>query len=46
MGMSDRAAALGGRFKIDSPAGGGTLVAATLPLQPAARRERPPAREA
>jgi hypothetical protein len=24
--------ALGGRLKVDSPAGGGTLVAATLPL--------------
>jgi signal transduction histidine kinase len=35
MGMSDRAAALGGRLKIESPAGGGTLVAAALPLQPA-----------
>jgi signal transduction histidine kinase len=35
MGMSDTAAALGGRLKIESPAGGGTLVAAALPLQPA-----------
>ncbi|MEA2242198.1 MAG: hypothetical protein QOD24_1754 [Solirubrobacteraceae bacterium] len=30
--MGDRAAALGGRLEIDSPPGGGTLVAATLPL--------------
>jgi signal transduction histidine kinase len=32
LGMSDRVTALGGRLKIDSPPGGGTLVAATLPL--------------
>jgi signal transduction histidine kinase len=32
VGMGDRAAALGGRLEIDSPVGGGTLVAATLPL--------------
>jgi signal transduction histidine kinase len=32
VGMGDRAAALGGRLEIDSPPGGGTLVAATLPL--------------
>jgi PAS domain S-box-containing protein len=32
LGMSDRVTALGGRFRIESPAGGGTLVAATLPL--------------
>jgi PAS domain S-box-containing protein len=32
VGMGDRVTALGGRLKIDSPAGGGTLVAATLPL--------------
>ena len=32
MGMSDRVAALGGRLRIESPAGGGTLVAASLPL--------------
>jgi signal transduction histidine kinase/CHASE3 domain sensor protein len=34
LGMGDRAAALGGRLEIDSPVGGGTLVAATLPLAP------------
>lgn len=32
VGMSDRVTALGGRLKIESPASGGTLVAATLPL--------------
>jgi PAS domain S-box-containing protein len=32
VGMADRVAALGGRLEIESPAGGGTLVAATLPL--------------
>jgi signal transduction histidine kinase len=32
VGISDRVAALGGRFGIDSPPGGGTVVDATLPL--------------
>jgi signal transduction histidine kinase len=32
VGMADRVTALGGRFEVDSPAGGGTLIAATLPL--------------
>jgi signal transduction histidine kinase len=32
VGLRDRATALGGRLKVDSPAGGGTLVAASLPL--------------
>jgi signal transduction histidine kinase len=32
VGMSDRVTALGGRLRIESPAGGGTLVAASLPL--------------
>jgi signal transduction histidine kinase/PAS domain-containing protein len=32
VGMSDRLTALGGRLKIESPAGGGTRVTATLPL--------------
>jgi signal transduction histidine kinase/ketosteroid isomerase-like protein len=32
VGISDRVTALGGRLKIDSPPGRGTLVAATLPL--------------
>ena len=32
VGMRDRVTALGGRLEIESPAGGGTLVAATLPL--------------
>jgi PAS domain S-box-containing protein len=32
VGMRDRVMTLGGRLEIESPAGGGTLVAATLPL--------------
>jgi PAS domain S-box-containing protein len=32
VGMRDRVTALGGRLEIESPAGGGTRVAATLPL--------------
>jgi PAS domain S-box-containing protein len=32
VGMSDRVTALGGRLELESPPGGGTLVAATLPL--------------
>jgi len=32
VGMRDRVTTLGGRLNIESPAGGGTLVAATLPL--------------
>jgi signal transduction histidine kinase/PAS domain-containing protein len=32
VGVRDRVTALGGRLRIESPAGGGTLVAATLPL--------------
>jgi signal transduction histidine kinase len=32
VGIADRATALGGRLEIESPVGGGTLVAATLPL--------------
>jgi signal transduction histidine kinase len=32
VGVRDRVTALGGRLKIESPPGGGTLVAATLPL--------------
>ena len=32
VGIGDRVTALGGRFKVESPPGGGTLVAATLPL--------------
>jgi signal transduction histidine kinase len=31
-GLADRIEALGGRFELESPAGGGTLVRATLPL--------------
>jgi len=36
VGMRDRVNALGGQLRIDSPPGGGTLVAATLPLAPQA----------
>jgi PAS domain S-box-containing protein len=32
VGLGDRATALGGRLQIESPRGGGTLLAATLPL--------------
>jgi signal transduction histidine kinase len=32
VGLGDRATALGGRLQIESPSGGGTLLAATLPL--------------
>jgi len=32
VGMNDRVTALGGRLDIESPAGGGTIVTATLPL--------------
>jgi PAS domain S-box-containing protein len=32
VGIGDRATALGGRLRIESPGGGGTVVAATLPL--------------
>jgi PAS domain S-box-containing protein len=33
VGMADRVTALGGRLRVESPVGGGTLVAATLPLK-------------
>jgi signal transduction histidine kinase len=32
VGMADRVSALGGQLRVDSPADGGTLVSATLPL--------------
>ena len=32
IGMSDRVAALRGRFELESPPGGGTTVVATLPI--------------
>jgi signal transduction histidine kinase len=32
VGLGDRAAALGGRLEVESPAGGGTLVAAAIPI--------------
>ena len=34
LGLADRVDVLGGRLKVESPAGGGTLVRATLPLPP------------
>jgi signal transduction histidine kinase len=34
LGMSDRVTVLGGRLNIVSPPGGGTVLAATLPLSP------------
>jgi signal transduction histidine kinase len=36
LGLRDRAAALNGRLRVDSPPGAGTVVAATLPIPPAA----------
>jgi PAS domain S-box-containing protein len=41
VGMKDRVAALGGRLEIASPAGGGTCVAAMLPLAQAAFADSP-----
>jgi signal transduction histidine kinase len=38
VGMGDRVTALGGRLQLESPASGGTLVAATLPLSAGADR--------
>ena len=32
VGLSDRVTALGGRFSVESPAGGGTVLTATLPI--------------
>jgi signal transduction histidine kinase len=32
VGLGDRLAALDGRFQVESPPGGGTLVAADIPL--------------
>jgi signal transduction histidine kinase len=34
LGLGDRAAALGGRLRVESPRGGGTVVTAQLPLLP------------
>jgi signal transduction histidine kinase len=41
VGLADRATALGGRLEIASPASGGTLVSATLPLAQAALADVP-----
>jgi signal transduction histidine kinase len=35
LGLRDRAAALNGELRVDSPRGGGTVVAASLPIPPA-----------
>ncbi len=40
VGLADRAAALGGRLEVESPARGGTRVAATLPLTDASAHAR------
>ena len=32
VGLNDRVTALGGRFSVESPAGGGTVLTATLPI--------------
>jgi signal transduction histidine kinase len=34
LGLADRLAALGGELRIESPPGGGTVVAAEIPLTP------------
>jgi signal transduction histidine kinase len=34
VGINDRVTALGGRFSVESPAGGGTLLTAILPTSP------------
>ena len=37
VGLGDRATALGGRLRVESPPGGGTVLTATLPLPGAGR---------
>jgi signal transduction histidine kinase len=39
LGLRDRLAALDGRLSIESPAGGGTLIGAVIPLSSPAERE-------
>jgi signal transduction histidine kinase len=41
VGIADRATALEGQLHIENPPGGGTLVAATLPLSTSSRSPRP-----
>jgi len=41
LGLGDRAAALNGRLRIESPPGEGTLVAAALPIPPLDRQPHP-----
>ena len=45
VGIADRAVALGGRLEVESPVGGGTLVAAMLPLPAGQSGKLPPARQ-
>ena len=40
IGLADRLAVLDGTLRVDSPAGGGTLVAATIPLPDEGDEER------
>ena len=40
-GLADRAETLGGSLHVDSPAGGGTRIEATIPLEPHLAREPP-----
>jgi signal transduction histidine kinase len=40
LGLADRVAALDGRFQVESPAGGGTLMAADIPLPTPGSRGR------
>jgi signal transduction histidine kinase len=45
VGLADRAGALGGRFSLRSPVGGGTTLAVELPLQVGTEAESPAAAE-
>jgi signal transduction histidine kinase len=45
VGIADRAVALGGRLEVESPVGGGTLVAAMLPLPAGQSGKLPRARQ-
>ena len=38
LGLADRLAVLDGRLRVESPAGGGTLIAADIPLRDRSRR--------
>ena len=41
VGLADRLAVLNGRLRVESPAGGGTLVAAAIPLPEDEPQRRP-----